>query len=153
MLTRILTDNPGRLFTVNFDAKFVSTVKDLLKDGRDNSVQQILRETLDHFEAEKVKDNETLVPLVEMWRKQKGRMSQIPNNVPVWSPCLCLSLSLSLLPSLSLLLHSSRLGADDHQPASSAREVDVLRRPIPTPTTIGPVGRAASRLPTSWRRG
>jgi hypothetical protein len=47
MLIRILADNPGKTFTRNLDAKFVVTVKELLRDGRDMSVQQILRETLD----------------------------------------------------------------------------------------------------------
>jgi len=77
MLTRILTDNPARPFTQNFDAKFVSTIKDLLRDGRDTSVQQILRETLDYLEAEKLPDNDTLGPLVEMWRKEKGKRNTI----------------------------------------------------------------------------
>lgn len=81
MLARILTDNPAHLFTKNFDSKFVSTVKDLLRDGRDTSVQQILRETLDYFEAEKVSGNETLSPLVEMWRKEKGKRNTIRSSV------------------------------------------------------------------------
>jgi len=72
MLIRILADNPGKTFTRNLDAKFVVTVKELLRDGRDMSVQQILRETLDTFEAQKP-DDETLVPLREMWRKDKQK--------------------------------------------------------------------------------
>ncbi|KIX07233.1 uncharacterized protein Z518_01886 [Rhinocladiella mackenziei CBS 650.93] len=81
MLMRILTDNPAHVFTQNFDAKFVSTVKELLRDGRDTSVQQILRETLDYFEAEKAPGNDTLGPLVEMWRKEKGRRNTIRYSV------------------------------------------------------------------------
>ena len=77
MLTRILTDNPARAFTRNFDEKFVSTVKALLREGKDTSVQQILRETLDYFEAEKAQENDTLQPLVEMWRKEKGQSARI----------------------------------------------------------------------------
>lgn len=73
MLTRILTDNPAQNFTKNFDGKFVTTVRDLLRDGRDMSVQQILRETLDYFETQKLAENETLGPLVEMWKKEKTR--------------------------------------------------------------------------------
>ena len=73
MLTRILTDNPAKAFTQNFDSKFVSTIKELLRDGKDMSVQQILRETLDYLEMEKVKENETLGPIVEMWKKEKSK--------------------------------------------------------------------------------
>ncbi|RMZ80217.1 hypothetical protein DV737_g3097, partial [Chaetothyriales sp. CBS 132003] len=73
MLSRILTDNPGRPFTQNFDPQFVATTKRLLREGTDASVQQILRETLDYFEAEKAASNETLHPLIHMWSKEKGR--------------------------------------------------------------------------------
>lgn len=73
MLMRILSDNPGKSFTKNFDAKFASTVKELLRDGRDMSVQQILRETLDNFETDKA-DDETLEPLRDMWKKEKVKM-------------------------------------------------------------------------------
>jgi GAT domain len=83
MLTRILTDNPERLFTQNFDKQFVATTKELLRDGKDMSVQQILRETLDYFEAEKSKANDTLVPLVEMWRKEKSKSARMYGNFAV----------------------------------------------------------------------
>src|ERR1700742_482597 len=73
MLTRILTDNPAQAFTQNFDAKFVATVKELLREGKDTSVQQILRETLDYFEFEKAPANDTLGPLMDMWKKEKGK--------------------------------------------------------------------------------
>ena len=72
MLVRILADNPGKSFTKNIDQKFVSTVKELLRDGRDMSVQQILRETLDSFEEQKASD-ETLALLTEMWKKEKTK--------------------------------------------------------------------------------
>ena len=72
MLLRILADNPGKSFTRNIDSKFVSTVKELLRDGRDMSVQQILRETLDNFETNK-KEDETLTGLREMWKKERAR--------------------------------------------------------------------------------
>lgn len=75
MLLRILADNPGKSFTKNIDQKFVSTVKELLRDGRDMSVQQILRETLDTFEEQKAND-ETLALLTEMWKKEKGKMGK-----------------------------------------------------------------------------
>ncbi|KAL9116241.1 MAG: hypothetical protein Q9227_000612 [Pyrenula ochraceoflavens] len=82
MLMRILADNPGRSFTKNFDAKFISTIKDLLRDGRDMSVQQILRETMDNFETEKLASNETLEPLVEMWKKEKVKIDKRGNGPP-----------------------------------------------------------------------
>lgn len=91
MLTRILTDNPGRIFTQNFDKNFVSVVKALLRDSRDSSVQQIMRETLDYFEVEKLNGNDTLMPLIEMWRKEKGgsaRMysgSNVHSNVSIFA--------------------------------------------------------------------
>lgn len=77
MLMRILTDNPGHNFTQYFDKSFVSTVKTLLRECRDASVQQIMRETLDYFEAEKLKDNASLTPLIEMWRKEKGNSARM----------------------------------------------------------------------------
>ena len=81
MLVRILADNPGKSFTKNIDSKFVSTVKDLLRDGRDMSVQQILRETLDNFEQSKP-DDETLAGLMDMWRKEKEKMAKMGLGVP-----------------------------------------------------------------------
>jgi enoyl-CoA hydratase/carnithine racemase len=84
MLTRILTDNPAERFTRNFDTKFVATTKELLREGRDMSVQQILRETLDYFETEKLAGNQSLSPLVEMWKKEKSKAGgKIYNNAPV----------------------------------------------------------------------
>ncbi|KAL8651936.1 MAG: hypothetical protein Q9226_004481 [Calogaya cf. arnoldii] len=86
MLVRILADNPGKSFTRNLDTKFAATVKELLRDGRDMSVQQILRETLDSFETGKPED-ETLAPLRDMWKKEKlkwgnrgARVTANPNN-------------------------------------------------------------------------
>ena len=72
MLVRILAENPGPTFTRNLDTKFVITMKELLRDGRDMSVQQILRETLDAFETQKPED-ETLKPLLTMWQKEKAK--------------------------------------------------------------------------------
>lgn len=80
MLVRILADNPGQTFTRNLDSRFTVTVKYLLRDGRDMSVQQILRETLDSFESSKAND-ETLASLCEMWKKEKARYSKTGNNV------------------------------------------------------------------------
>ncbi|KAK5074393.1 hypothetical protein LTR64_006463 [Lithohypha guttulata] len=77
MLMRILTDNPGRNFTQNFDKNFNSTLKTLLRECRDSSVQQITRETLDYFEVEKLNGNETLMALMEMWRKEKGSSARM----------------------------------------------------------------------------
>jgi hypothetical protein len=76
MLIRILTDNPGKTFTRNIDAKFVQTVKELLRMGRDPSVKQILMETLDTFQRERV-DDEGLVALNEMWKKEHERMVKV----------------------------------------------------------------------------
>lgn len=73
MLMRILADNPGKSFTKNVDQKFVNTVKELLRDGRDMSVQQILRETLDSFEKQK-KDDETLALINDMWKKEQAKI-------------------------------------------------------------------------------
>lgn len=72
MLIRILTDNPGPTFTRNIDKKFIDTAKELLRSGRDPSVQQLLMETLDSFESTKAYD-EGLYPLIEMWKKEKER--------------------------------------------------------------------------------
>ena len=79
MLVRILADNPGPSFTRNLDSKFVSTVKELLRDGRDMSVQQILRETLDTFELQKGQD-ETLTPLISMWQNEKVKWAKRSGN-------------------------------------------------------------------------
>ncbi|KAL2038554.1 hypothetical protein N7G274_008601 [Stereocaulon virgatum] len=75
MLVRILADNPGKTFTRNLDQKFVNTVKELLRDGKDMSVQQILRETLDNFETNKAND-ETLALLLDMWIKEKAKITK-----------------------------------------------------------------------------
>lgn len=75
MLIRILNDNPGPTFTRNFDASFVKTVKELLREGQDLSVQQMLRETLDSLQS-KQKDNETLGLILEMWKKEKAKSNQ-----------------------------------------------------------------------------
>lgn len=86
MLVRILSDNPGHTFTRNMDVKFVNTVKDLLREGRDMGVQQILRETLDVFEAQRSWD-EDLKLLLQMWTKEKERCAKAA-GVRL-SPCLC----------------------------------------------------------------
>ncbi len=75
MLMRILADNPGKSFTKNVDQKFVSTMKELLRDGRDMSVQQILRETLDSFEKQKG-DDETLALVNDMWKKEQAKIAK-----------------------------------------------------------------------------
>ena len=93
MLTRILTDNPAKAFTQNFDSKFIATTKELLRDGKDMSVQQILRETLDYFEMEKLQENDSLGPIVEMWKKEKtkkyGSGSTVSNFI---FPLVCTAL-------------------------------------------------------------
>lgn len=72
MLTRILSDNPGPTFTRNLDGKFLDVVKDLLRNGRDLSVRQMLMETLDSFEHQKGWD-EGLGPIIELWKKEKEK--------------------------------------------------------------------------------
>ncbi|ESZ90693.1 hypothetical protein SBOR_8919 [Sclerotinia borealis F-4128] len=81
MLIRILADNPGKTFTRNMDAKFVQTVKELLKNGRDPSVKQILMETLVGFTINKA-DDETLAPLFEMWKKEQEKMAKFAASFP-----------------------------------------------------------------------
>ncbi|OJD16293.1 hypothetical protein ACJ73_08894, partial [Blastomyces percursus] len=75
MLIRILVDNPGTTFTCNFDAKFVSMIKDMLREGRDMSVQQILRETLEFLSVQKSYDT-NLAPLSEMWKREKAKFEK-----------------------------------------------------------------------------
>ncbi|KAK2762176.1 hypothetical protein FQN54_001185 [Arachnomyces sp. PD_36] len=75
MLIRILTDNPGSTFTRNIDLRFVNVVRQLLKDGRDMSVQQMLRETLEALQVQKA-DDANLGPLVDMWKKEKEKLEK-----------------------------------------------------------------------------
>ena len=75
MLIRILVDNPGPTFTRHVDSKFVSAVKELLRHGRDASVQQILRETLQALYHEKAYDS-NLQQLSQMWNKEQIAMGQ-----------------------------------------------------------------------------
>jgi hypothetical protein len=82
MLIGILTDNPGPSFTKNFDKKFVEVVKNLLRNGQDPSVQQILRETLDRLEVDKAYDR-NLEPIFAMWRKEKGIGASFAGGRPV----------------------------------------------------------------------
>lgn len=72
MLMRILTDNPGHSFTRNFDSKFVATIKDLLRNGRDWHVQNYLRQYLHGLETGRSMD-EDLQPLLAMWAKEKTK--------------------------------------------------------------------------------
>jgi hypothetical protein len=88
MLIRILADNPGPQFTRNFDKTFVGTVKDLLRNCKDQSTQQIIRETLDHLENDKAYD-QGLQGLFQMWRKEKGHgasFNQGFNRGPYMAP-------------------------------------------------------------------
>lgn len=72
MLIRILSDNPGQTFTRNLDGRFVDTLKELLRNGRDLSVRQMLMEMLDQFESQKAWD-EGLTGVIEMWKKEKEK--------------------------------------------------------------------------------
>jgi len=73
MLLRILADNPGPIFTRNIDKAFVTTLKSLWRDGRDQSVRQLLQETLEHFEVAKATDP-GLEPVREFWKKEKEQI-------------------------------------------------------------------------------
>ncbi|KAL7938378.1 hypothetical protein V8C35DRAFT_151598 [Trichoderma chlorosporum] len=89
MLLRILADNPGETFTRNLDIKFVDTARALLKGTKDNSVRQILMDTLDDFERTKFYD-ENLTLSITMWREEKdkaikqhgGRAPTLPQRPP-----------------------------------------------------------------------
>jgi hypothetical protein len=72
MLIRILSDNPGPTFTRNLDKKFTDVTKELLRNGRDPNVRQMLMETLDTFENTKGYD-EGLGTIIEMWKKEKEK--------------------------------------------------------------------------------
>ena len=76
MLIRILADNPGKTFTRCIDSKFVQAVRELLRFGRDPSVKQLVIETLNTFQRERAND-EGLVMLLEMWRKELERMVRL----------------------------------------------------------------------------
>ena len=89
MLFRIFIDNPGSCKNIakNVDGKFRDAVQALLRNHRDPSVQQITRETLEHFAQEKT-DVTDLKPLVDMWLKEKAgtsvgskRQSRAPGHV------------------------------------------------------------------------
>ncbi|PYH45636.1 GAT-like domain-containing protein [Aspergillus saccharolyticus JOP 1030-1] len=72
MLIRILADHPGHVFSRNLDAKFVATVKDLYRQGRDHRVHSFLRDTLDGLEVQRAGD-EDLRLLLEMWNTEKEK--------------------------------------------------------------------------------
>ncbi|KAE8375491.1 GAT-like domain-containing protein [Aspergillus bertholletiae] len=82
MLIRILVDNPGHTFTRNIDAKFVATVKDLLRLTKDSNVQGFLKQTLDALEMQRGWD-EDLAPLLQMWIKEKTKIRRT-NSGSTW---------------------------------------------------------------------
>ncbi|KAJ5834084.1 hypothetical protein N7447_000110 [Penicillium robsamsonii] len=87
MLMRILVDNPGHTFTRNLDAKFVTTIKELLRTGRDWHVQSYLRQYLDLLEQQRSWDQD-LKLLLQMWSKEKikafrGVIDPFPMNTIV----------------------------------------------------------------------
>lgn len=72
MLLRILSDNPGQTFTRNLDdPKFIAAIKELVRQGRDPSVWQILCETLDYLSNEKAAADENLAAVKKFWEKEK----------------------------------------------------------------------------------
>ncbi len=76
MLLRILTENPGPMFTRNIDAKFADTCKALLRGTKDLNVRQMLIETLDDFEQTKSQD-ENLAVLLQMWSKERTKIQAV----------------------------------------------------------------------------
>ncbi|KAE8355100.1 hypothetical protein BDV28DRAFT_60334 [Aspergillus coremiiformis] len=82
MLIRILVDNPGHTFTRNIDAKFATTVKDLLRQAKDSNVQGFLRQTLDALEMQRGWD-EDLAPLLQMWAREKTKLKRT-NSGSTW---------------------------------------------------------------------
>lgn len=80
MLIRILADNPGASFTKNLDKQFADTVKHLLRNGRDPSVAQILRESLDSLHRDKAYDT-NLNTLFAMWAKEKKLMADAAKQI------------------------------------------------------------------------
>jgi hypothetical protein len=72
MVMRILADNPGHTFTRNFDTKFVTTIKELLRYGRDWHVQHYLRQYLNTLEGTRLGDQD-LQELLQMWDKEKTK--------------------------------------------------------------------------------
>jgi GAT domain len=79
MLIRILADNPGPTFTRNIDSKFVSATKDLLRNSRDPSVQQLLRESIGALQSDKSYDT-NLNALFQMWNKEQSGASSGPRS-------------------------------------------------------------------------
>ncbi|KAH8811378.1 hypothetical protein F5884DRAFT_854729 [Xylogone sp. PMI_703] len=75
MLIGILAENPGPTFTRNIDAKFVATVKELLKAGKVQTVKQIMMETLNKFQRDRAWD-ENLKLLIDMWQKEQERLTK-----------------------------------------------------------------------------
>ncbi|RFU23675.1 hypothetical protein B7463_g12665, partial [Scytalidium lignicola] len=73
MLIGILVDNPGPTFTRNIDAKFVATVKELLRSGKVQTVKQLMMETLNGFQREKAHD-ENLKLINDMWQKEQEKL-------------------------------------------------------------------------------
>ncbi|KAI1744514.1 hypothetical protein F4680DRAFT_404981 [Xylaria scruposa] len=84
MLVRILADNPGPTFTRNLDQEFAKTAKDLLKYTRNDRVRHMLMETLTSFETTKFYD-EGLMPLIEMWKKEKEKAQKSSHGAPIQS--------------------------------------------------------------------
>jgi hypothetical protein len=85
MLMRILADNPGHTFVRNFDAKFVTTIKELLRTGRDWHVQSYLRQYLDTLEQQRGWDEDFKL-LLQMWAKEKTKASRGLVSTP-WTLC------------------------------------------------------------------
>jgi len=120
MLLRILSDHPGSSFTRHFagDPKFVGSVKELIRKGKDPGVWGILRETLLHFEAREG-ELEGLEGLMVMWRKEK---SLIETTVKKKAPSAALTPVPALAPSSS--------------PSASQQPPPPLPRRIPPPDEL-----------------
>ncbi|KAI5818932.1 hypothetical protein BZA77DRAFT_305354 [Pyronema omphalodes] len=74
MLIRILSQNPGHSFTRNLGGSdWVHNIKELLRNGKDQSVHTILCETLEHFARDPARiADEELDRLRGFWEREKA---------------------------------------------------------------------------------
>ncbi|KAL1953503.1 hypothetical protein VTO42DRAFT_2756 [Malbranchea cinnamomea] len=82
MLLKILAENPGETFTRHIDSQFVTSIKNLLREGQDINVQQILLETLESL-AQGRSGDQNLAQLLEMWGREKERFAKYHRPPPV----------------------------------------------------------------------
>ncbi|CAG8032088.1 unnamed protein product [Penicillium olsonii] len=120
MLMRILADNPGPTFSRNFDAKFVTTIKTLLRTGRDLHVQGYIRQYLDALEQQHSWD-ENLKLLLAMWAKEKTKTSRGHYNTPPIPPRSYSSPGQPSRPDRNALPNPEELAARIEEARNSAK--------------------------------